>query len=231
MRQTAAVQPGHVQRHQVHVAGTTNAAATGAARHVQSERFLVAGRDRGGRHGHRGRRQRGRRFFHAALTLQRHVRVHRVGRAGRVRRFRPLLALRRAAAVQLHAGYVDVGVRGHHAVRLRVCEQTHSDVNVRRGRRVRVRVLGQRHQRPRHPVPLRLTHEVVADRHHGLRVRVRHVRVQQPHDVVVQPLAGHVPRQPFHVIGDLSVREVVQKRFARFKATFSRRQEQRRFVL
>lgn len=55
--------------------------------------------------------------------------------------------------------------------------------------------------------------------------------VQQPDNVVMQPLAGHVPGQPIHMIGDLSIGEIVQQRLARLVRSFARRQEQRCLVL
>ncbi|RZF33458.1 hypothetical protein LSTR_LSTR017510 [Laodelphax striatellus] len=55
--------------------------------------------------------------------------------------------------------------------------------------------------------------------------------VEQPDNVVVQALAGHVAWQPVHVVGDLPIGEVVQQRFARLETAFASCQEQRRLVL
>jgi hypothetical protein len=79
--------------------------------------------------------------------------------------------------------------------------------------------------------PTALTHELAVGYDGDHLGRPWHVLVQQSDDVVVEPLAGHVPRESVHVVGDLPVGERVEQRLAGLEAALARRQEQGRLVL
>ena len=55
--------------------------------------------------------------------------------------------------------------------------------------------------------------------------------VEQTDYVVVQPLRGHVARQPVHVVRDVTVGVVVQEEFAGLVGALASRLEKRRLLL
>lgn len=52
------------------------------------------------------------------------------------------------------------------------------------------------------------------------------VLVEELHDVVVHPVLGHVPRQPIHVVCDVSVGKMVQQDLCGFKTAFPSSEEE-----
>lgn len=57
------------------------------------------------------------------------------------------------------------------------------------------------------------------------------VLVQQAHNVVVHALLGRVPGQPVQVVGDVTVRVMVQEDLGRLEAALPGCQEQRSLLL